>query len=326
VFRLISEGFGWCLVVEALEACLVIGVDECFEEGIALVVGCELVLSSVAGRRLAADGLGDAAIEAFDHAVGLGMEGAGEPVLDLVPLADPVERMVAGGMGVGTPAGGPEAVGELGAVVGENGVHLVREGGEEAVQALGDSGRVAVCDDLDIGEAGRPVDGDEHIAGPAFEAGQVLEVDMHEADAGGLEGLGNGFVDQGPVRDAMALEAAVDGAPAEARIEAAVHDLDDVVERQLEALAQLDHQLFLERAQADRQTVRRVGAIGDAGAASPAPDRRLAHPQLGGERRHRGRARLNVRPNARRRGCVGMQLQVHHRRSSKNATPRSRAC
>lgn len=78
----------------------------------------------------------------------------------------------------------------------------------------------------------------------------------------------------------MALEAAVDGAARELRVEAAAHGLDDVVERQIEAGAQLDEHALLERAEADGEAMRGVRAIGDAGARYPAADGLLADAKL----------------------------------------------
>ena len=63
---------------------------------------------------------GDAAVEAFDHAVGLGMFGLDQPVVDAVRGAGLIEGVPAGRLAL---AGGAEAVGELLAVVGEDGPH-----------------------------------------------------------------------------------------------------------------------------------------------------------------------------------------------------------
>ena len=60
--------------------------------------------------------VGDAAIEALDHAVGLWGPGLDETMLDAVGSTDPIEGMVAGRPAL---AGGAEAAGELLAVIGE---------------------------------------------------------------------------------------------------------------------------------------------------------------------------------------------------------------
>lgn len=78
-----------------------------------------------------------------------------------------------------------EAIGELGAVVGEDGMDRVGEGGEEAGEAAGDAISVAVLDDFDMDEAGGAVDGDEDVGGLVLQAGEVLEVDVDEAAGSG---------------------------------------------------------------------------------------------------------------------------------------------
>src|SRR5690606_18651376 len=82
VSREIGELFCRCLVGKAPEACLVVAVDEGAQEGVALSVGGKFVLAGVAAGRLATDRLGEAAVEALDHPVGLGMVGAGEAMGD----------------------------------------------------------------------------------------------------------------------------------------------------------------------------------------------------------------------------------------------------
>ncbi len=84
---------------------------------------------------LAADGFDDAAVEAFDETVGLGAIGSGQPVVDCAFGADEIEEMATGWpiMRLILHVDG-EAVGELAAIVGENGVNRMREVSEEAVE------------------------------------------------------------------------------------------------------------------------------------------------------------------------------------------------
>ncbi|OEO32627.1 hypothetical protein VW23_010455 [Devosia insulae DS-56] len=185
--REVGEGLGWCLVVEAPEAGFVVAIDESVEEGVALDMRGEPVLATIAAGWVAAQSVGEAAVEALGHAVGLRVEWAGEPMIDVVPAADEVEGMLAGGPAGVAPAGGAEAIGELGTIVGEDGVYRIGEGGEQAHQAGGDGAGVAPFNDLDVDEPGGPVDGDEHVAGMALEPGQVLEVDVDEAHRSRLE-------------------------------------------------------------------------------------------------------------------------------------------
>ncbi len=61
--------------------------------------------------------VGDASVEAFDHAVGLRDSRLDQVVFDVVASADPIEGMGTGWLAL---AGGAEAVGKFLAVVGED--------------------------------------------------------------------------------------------------------------------------------------------------------------------------------------------------------------
>ena len=76
----------------------------------------------------------DAAIAALDPAVGLGMTGLDEAVVDVVALASAIKAMTPGGV---TFAGGAEAIGEFLAIIGQDFLH--REGGlrDESLQETG---------------------------------------------------------------------------------------------------------------------------------------------------------------------------------------------
>src|SRR5688572_13581231 len=128
---------------------------------------------------LAANGIDDASIEAFDQTIGLRVIRPGQAVIDHVFGADAIERM---------PPGRPiarlvlhvdgEAIGELAAVVGEDGVNAMREVSEEALEEAGGSLGIAVEMDLQVNVAGGPVDRDKDVALPPLESGQVLEIDV----------------------------------------------------------------------------------------------------------------------------------------------------
>ena len=71
--------------MEAFEPCAIVVVDEGGKEGIALGVALEPVLAVVSrGRVLGADDLGEASVDAFDHAVGLRAIGPGEAMTDAI--------------------------------------------------------------------------------------------------------------------------------------------------------------------------------------------------------------------------------------------------
>src|SRR5712691_10402587 len=121
--REIGQSLGGCLVIEASQSGVIIVGDEGVEIGISLGMVEEASVMGGAVLRQATQVLGEAAIKAFDHAVGLRPEGSGQPVEDAVAATDDIEEVVAGGfvLGLGLFVDG-EAVGELGAVVGQDGV------------------------------------------------------------------------------------------------------------------------------------------------------------------------------------------------------------
>src|ERR1700753_4117937 len=152
--REIGQGLHGSLVAEAFEAGSIVVVDELGDEGIAIGVVDEDA-PGTATLLFSADGLGDAPVEAFDHAIGLRVVGLGQTVFDAALLAELVKGVIAGllsGWLVLLVDG--KAVGELGAVVGQDGVALVREVGQEALEEAGRGGSVSPRMDLDIDVAG----------------------------------------------------------------------------------------------------------------------------------------------------------------------------
>jgi hypothetical protein len=74
-----------------------------------------------------------------------------------------------------------ETVSELGSIVGEHGVDAIGEGGQEAGEERRGGGSLAIHEDLDIDEAGRPLDGHVGIAAPVCQLGEILHIHMDEA-------------------------------------------------------------------------------------------------------------------------------------------------
>ncbi len=140
-----------------------------------------------------------------------------------------IEGMLAGGLALGLSrlvVG--EAVGELDAVVREDGVDLEREGGEEALEEGGAGCSFAIGQDLEIDEAGGAIDGDIGIAATTAEGGEILHIHVDEAggpgcgEAGRLDRRLGGFA-----RDAVTLEAAMQGGARDIGSEAALHHFED---------------------------------------------------------------------------------------------------
>ena len=312
---MIVEGLDWGQVVETFEPGSIVVVDEAQEEGVAIGMGSEEPVRAAAFGLLGY-GFGDAAVEAFDQAIGLRLVGLGEPVLDLALGAQAIK---------GVFARGPiarlvllidcEAVGELAAIVGEDGVDAMGEVRQEAFEEALGGLALAIGMDLQIDVAGRAIDRHEGIALALLQGGQVLEIDVNEADGRRLEAADRGLFGPRALIEAVPNQAAMDGVARQRAVDAPAHHLGDVVERQAQLGAQLADQLLLKPRQADGQALGRVGAIVHALAPAPATDRRFADPELGGEGGDRLAAGLNGGADLGRGGGVGVQLQVHDRRS-----------
>jgi hypothetical protein len=323
VSREVVEAFGGGLIAEASQSGSIVVVDEGVDEGVALGVVVEAVAAEVGLRsRMGVEGFGEAAVEALGHAVGLRAVGPGELVAHAVGLADLVEGMSAGSGFARAPAGVAEAVGELRAVVGQDGVDGVAEALEEACEAGGDGGPAAVLDDLHMDEAGGPLDGHDDIGRPALQPGQVLQVEVHIAERRGREALRGLAGVARSLRDAPALEEAVQRGARDVGSEAAAHHLQGVVQRQPQPGAQLHGDLLLLKGEPGGQDVRPRRAVEPVLARLPSPDRRLADAQLPGQLRHRFAAGLDLRPHLRGGRRVGVQLH-EHRRPSSQAMPKA---
>ena len=109
----------------------------------------------------------------------------------------------------------------------------------------------------------------------------------------------------------MPLQAAVDGAARQRGIEAAPHRLGDVVERQGEAAAQLNDQGFFPIRHHRGQPMRTGRAVEELGARLPPRHGPAVDAELAGQRAGRGAALLDIGAGARRRGGIGVQLELH---------------
>ena len=311
--REFSEQLSGRLVTEASQAGAVVVGDKGVEVGVTFGVIQKAAVVGGAVLRHAVEMLAEAAVEAFDHAIGLRPERAGEAVGDGALRANSVKGMLPGGFVVGLALFvDGKAVGEFGAVVGEHGVNFEREAVEETPEKASGGLGPAIGQDLEINKAGGAVDGDIGVGAAAIERRQVFDIDMDEAGRGfGLKGEGRCFFRGQASGQAMPLKAAVDGAARQPRVDAAPHRLGGVVERQGEAAAQLDDQGLFPWRQAGVEAVWAGRAIGDILAAAPARHGAVMDAEFAGQRGVAGLALLDVNARARRGGGVGMQSQMH---------------
>ncbi len=124
--------------------------------------------------------IGNAAIEAFDHAVGLWGPGLDEAMLDTVIGADSIEGVGAGRVAL---AGGAEAVGKLLAVVGEELVDGKGSLIDQALEEAAGGGCRLILEDFHVNPAGCAINGGEQIRAlvRVRHLRQVFDVHMHEA-------------------------------------------------------------------------------------------------------------------------------------------------
>jgi hypothetical protein len=261
-----------------------------------------------AAFRFPADGLGDTAVEAFDETIGLWPIRSGQTVIDLVFGADEIERMLAGGLtGRLILHIDGKAVGELGTVVGQDGVNAIWEVGQESPEEARRSLGVAPSMDFHIDIAGGAVDRDEGIAFAPLQGRQMLQIEVNEADSRLFKDADAGLVGFLALADAMALKAAMDGAAGQLVVDAASHHLDDIVQRQLQRCPQFADQRLFHGRQIRRQPMRPMRAVADRGPAAPATDRGLADAEFTRQFRYRLPAALDVGSDPWGSGRIGVQ-------------------
>lgn len=180
----------------------------------------------------------------------------GEPVLDAVFAADPVGDVAHPPGCRPVPVLGQ--VGEGHAVVGQHVVDRVGERLDDRAQERGAVRLGVGVEEGDVGELRHAVDGQEHAELALGEA-EFANVDADVADRGlgAAPALGRPILVPGQPGDAVALQAAVEGAAAERR-DGLAQAARDIVERQQGAAAELDDDRLL-----------RLGQHGAAGPSRP---------------------------------------------------------
>ena len=310
--REFSEEFGGRLIVKTAQAGAIVVGDKGVEIRIAFGMVEKAAVVGGAVLRPAAEMVAEAAIEALDHAVGLRAKGADEAVRDRMPGADAVKGVIAGRFVVRLAfLVDGEAIGERGAIVGQDGVDGEREAVEEARQETSGGLGPAIGEDFAVDKAGGTVDRDISVTAVAVKRRQVLDIDMDKPRRGvGLEGGGRRCFRGKAGGQTVALQAPVDGAARQLLIDAAPHRFDDVVERQGKAAAQLDDQAFFPLGHRRGQPMRTGRAIDHILTVFPAGYGSAMDAELAGQHAGRGGAFLNIGADARRGGGVGVQFEV----------------
>ena len=148
----------------------------------------------------------DRAVHPLDVTVGLGVVRLGEPMLDIVRLADHVDAHLARPGGVAVAG----LLGELNAIVGEDRVDPVRDGFQQILEELPGRPPVSLFDQLSDREFVGTVGAHEQVE-LAFGDLNLGDIHVEEADGVALEALTLWFValDVRQAGDAVPLQAAV---------------------------------------------------------------------------------------------------------------------
>ncbi|BAO82883.1 hypothetical protein SMCB_0655 [Serpentinimonas maccroryi] len=179
--------------------------------------------------------IGNAAVEALDHAIGSGRSGFGQAVFNAQGLAQLIKLMLTRGL---PSTGGKEPVRELFAVVSQQLMNLERTGFVQGAKESLGTGCGLVALDRHVHPARGAVDGHEQVA-PLCLIGhlrQVLHVDVQVARLVALEALvgltGRGGLEGIEVAHAVAAQAAVNARAAGFGAEKFARDGKQVVQRQ----------------------------------------------------------------------------------------------
>ncbi len=252
------------------------------------------------------------AIEPLDHAVGLRCAGLGEPVFDTQAFAQEVEFVLARGV-LGAAAEQP--IGELLAVIGQDGADHKRRGFGHLLEEAARSRRRLAPLDRDEHPTRCAVDGHERIAARRLvgHLRQVFHVDVNVPRLVGLEGLGRRRLGRrlGQLVNASAHQQAVQGRTTHRRVDELAHHRKQVIQRQAQLLAQVDHQFLLAGVQGGLQPVRGVAAVFHAVPMLPALHGRAADTVLLSQLVRAGRGLLDLRPHRRRGRGVLVQCDHH---------------
>jgi hypothetical protein len=243
------------MVESLLDELVVVEPDIAFERLLQIVPALEVPRT---------EHLGDASVEAFDHAVGLGSSDRCQAVLDAQCLAELVKAVISRRLALSR---GEQSVGELLAVVGEDRADPKGCGG---VQALEKSRRRAcrlVAHQADIDPTCRPVDRDEGVAALILilHLRQILHVDVNKPRLVVLEALGRGFLlwrfQISKAADATPSQQSIQGRSAHLRFDELPNHRQQIIQRQPQRGAQIHHQFLLPFVQRRLQPMGRMTAV-----------------------------------------------------------------
>ena len=216
--------------------------------------------------------IGNAPIEALDHAVGAGRAWFGQAVLNVQGLTQLIKLMVARGL---MRATGKQPVGELLAIVGQNFLHLDRASLVQGVEKRASASASLVALDLNEHPARGAVSGHKQIA-PAGLVGhlrQVFDIDVDEARLVAFEGFVRlaGFfrLERIEVTHAMAAKTPVKTRACGLLANELTRNSQQVIQGQQQHLSKLDHNVFLCGCECGLKPLRGMGRVMKAVSALP---------------------------------------------------------
>lgn len=266
------------------------------------------------GESMRFEYIGNAPIEAFDHAVGSGRAWLSQAVLNVQCLAQLVKLMVARGLAL---TAGKQPVGELFAVIGQNFLHLDRASLVQGVEERSCGGGRLVALDLNEHPASGAVNGHKQIApaGLVGHLGQVFDIDVDVPRLVAFEGFvrlrGLFGLERVEVTNAVAAKTPIKARACGLGAKKFAGDGQQVVQGQKQGLAQFDHDVFLCRCERGLKPVRGVRCVMKAVSAFPFVDGAFTHAVAQRQSCSGLGAGRHLRSDGGRGACVFVQCNHH---------------
>jgi len=269
-----------------------------------------------AGESMGFEYIGNAPVEALDHAVGLGRAWFGQAMLNVQSLAQLIKFMIARGLAL---TACKQPVGELLAVVGQYFLHPHRASLVQSVEKRACSSGRLVALDLHKHPACCTVNGHKQIAPTGFvgHLGQVFDIDVNEPGlvtferfVGRRRLFGLELIE---IANTVPAQAAVNPRSARLRAKKFASDRQQVVQGQEQHLPELNDDLFLRRRERGLQPVWGVRCIVKTVSPLPLVNGALTNAIALSQSHGRVGAGRNLRSGGGRGACVFVQGDHHYK-------------
>jgi len=266
------------------------------------------------GESMRSEHIGNAPIEALNHAIGSGRAWLGKAVLNAQGLAQLVKLMVARGLAL---TACKQPVGELFAVVGQNFLHLDRASLVQGIEKRSGCRCRLMTLDLHKHPACGAVDGHKQIAPAGFvgHLGQVFDIDVNKPRLVAFESFVrlSGFfgLERIEVANAVATQATIKTRACGLGAQKLAGDGQQIIQGQQQHLSEFDHDLFLRGCERGLQPLRGVRCVMKAVPALPFVDGAFTHAVTQRQGCSSLRAGRHLRAGCGRSTCVFMQGNHH---------------